>query len=93
MKDDKTKLIIDTYDSIYTDYIKDFENEETGNDFINIFLSYFDSEHNLILDAGCGPGNMSFSLVNNNQNVIGIDLSKNMIQYARSYVKKKPNFI
>ena len=93
MKDNNTKITIATYDSIYDKYIKDFENEETGNDFVNVFLSYFESDNNLILDAGCGSGNLSKLMVNNNQNVVGIDLSKNMINYAKNYVKEAKFYI
>lgn len=35
-----------------------------------------------ILDLGCGPGRLTFSITENNCHVIGLDISENFINYA-----------
>jgi len=38
-----------------------------------------------VLDAGCGPGDFTHAMANRHWNVTGVDLSDNMIRYARKY--------
>lgn len=44
-----------------------------------------------ILDVGCGTGRFSFSLADNAESIIGIDLSKKNIESAYKKLKKHPN--
>ncbi len=41
----------------------------------------------VILDVGCGRGNLSFYLAQKGAHVIGIDLSKNFINYCKNQMK------
>jgi ubiquinone/menaquinone biosynthesis C-methylase UbiE len=63
-----------TYDGYYLDTVSIFEDKVTRN-----YIQRFLSENALVLDAGCGTGNISLEFSNYVENVIGFDLSKNMI--------------
>jgi len=42
-----------------------------------------------ILDIGCGPGHISCELAKVSKNVVGIDISENMLEYANKIQKQK----
>jgi len=81
---DKSKLSAETYDHISDAYAAEF-NEPS--DHIDEFLKLI-PEGGRILDAGCGPGVDSVYMASLGLEVIGIDLSKKMLELAR---KKNPN--
>ena len=57
------------------DYPKRFE-------YINHFLIENNITNGTVLDLACGTGSMSIELIKNGFNVIGIDLSENMLEIA-----------
>jgi len=75
-----TKAIISTYDAIAIDYDKKYWQPSLR---IFDFLQYMKPE-SLILDTGCGAGNNSVFLSNFGHNIIGIDLSDNMLSIAKT---------
>ena len=53
-----------------------------------IFEKYINKEAN-ILDIGCGAGRTTINLYKNGyKNIIGLDLSTNLIEYAKSYAQE-----
>ena len=51
----------------------------------NLIKEYCQKNNNIcpkILDLGCGPGRLAFSITENNCHVIGLDISENFIDYA-----------
>ncbi|MFW9875138.1 MAG: class I SAM-dependent methyltransferase [Candidatus Thorarchaeota archaeon] len=48
-----------------------------------------DVKNKKILDVGCGIGSLSFYLAKRGANVVGIDLSKNLIEFCKMEAKKK----
>lgn len=48
-----------------------------------------DVKNKKILDVGCGVGSLSFYLAKKDANVIGIDLSKNSIEFCKKEAQKK----
>jgi ubiquinone/menaquinone biosynthesis C-methylase UbiE len=65
------------------------ESNQNPADFIDEFLEYLQmSKGKVILDLGCGPGVNSAYMHSKGFQVVGIDLSTKMVEYARS---KNPN--
>ena len=58
-------------------------NNQNPADFIDEFLGYL-QKGNVILDLGCGPDVNAEYMRSRNFQVIAIDLSEKMIEYARS---------
>lgn len=64
-------------------------------DFIEIFIGYIRKKvtnkikenNRKILDVACGTGNQSIDFAKNGFEVIGIDLSQDMLKYARKKIK------
>lgn len=59
--------------------------------------SFFEAEYNffrknitnkIVFDAGCGLGHEAFELVKYNKFVIGIDINKSFVNYAKDYAKQ-----
>jgi magnesium-protoporphyrin O-methyltransferase len=46
-----------------------------------------------VLDAGCGPGMVSLALARAGSNVVGCDLSDQMVEYARSQAEVEPSAV
>ena len=80
---DKSTQAAETYNSISKEYAETFSEP---SDHIDEFLAAV-SKGRKILDAGCGPGVDSKYMVEKGFEVIGLDLSSQMIQLAR---KKSP---
>lgn len=68
--------------------------EEPHSKFINLFNKYFPEEHpnGLVLDLGCGPGDISFRFATAFPSTIlhGIDGSEEMVNYANRLLAEKP---
>lgn len=54
-------------------------------------IETFDSQ--LILDAGCGDGRLSYELKNKNYKVVGVDYSKRAISFARGFSPELEFFV
>lgn len=85
---DKTEITIETYDK----YAKNFENQFMDLKlYRHLFDEYFKfiKPGDTLLDLGCGPGNVAKYLKDkdNSLNLIGVDLSKEMIALAQKNVK------
>lgn len=82
--DDKNKNAIEVYDLIAEDYAKKFDPIESDDDLIfpNAFLSHLEPGAKIV-DLGCGTGFSAGYFTKNGMNVIGVDLSKSMIDIAQ----------
>lgn len=91
---DKTELTINTYDYSAKNYEKNFMDLNLYKDTLEYFceLIAFDSR---VLDLACGPGNITKFLLDKNPglNIIGIDLSKEMIKLAKNNVPKAEFYV
>lgn len=54
----------------------------------NVFNIYYPKENELILDLGCGWGNVSFALLKKGFKVIGIDYAEKAIEFCKKTAKK-----
>jgi len=81
-----TRKIIEFYNKHSNDYIKNsaFVLENKINKFAKLI-----NHEGRILDVGCGPGHDTNYLIRKGFNVLGIDLSKQMINYAKKNFKGK----
>lgn len=63
--------------------------EQRNEEAIAFFLPYLNKSGMRILDAGCGPGTISFSLAKQRPNciVVGVDHSEKLIERANSLLK------
>ncbi len=72
--------------------IREF-NLDTSSFFQKAYLKFKDILEDFkdkkILDVGCGSGNLSFYLAHRGASVIGIDLSKNLIDYCKNIAKNQ----
>jgi ubiquinone/menaquinone biosynthesis C-methylase UbiE len=80
-------ITIESYDKTYKEYIKK-TNKLHPIDDSNKFISMLNI-NDLILDLGCGYGRDANIFCDKGFNVIGIDLSKNMIEEAKKINKAK----
>jgi ubiquinone/menaquinone biosynthesis C-methylase UbiE len=78
---------------IYRDLAKEYEKKVTGfgkyiayKKMAILLLNYLSSKKAIILDLGCGTGLSSLYLFKKNFNIIGVDISKEMLAEA----EKKP---
>lgn len=82
-KDDPTTLTIQSYDSTVQEYIK----KTTSLDILGTFEKYFIFPKGAkILDAGCAYGRDVEILKKRGFDVVGVDLSRNMIAEAKKRV-------
>jgi len=82
MVEDNLKLTIDSYNQNAKGYADYYFGRNVMGKSIEKFISLL-PHTGFILDAGCGPGQDSYFFYSKGYNVIGIDLSENMIQEAR----------
>ncbi len=81
-----TKTTIDFYDKHVEEYIKntkDLQNKEFTKDFISLL-----PKSAKVLDLGCGWGRDSKTFTKYGLQTYGVDLSKQMIRYAKKYAPK-----
>jgi ubiquinone/menaquinone biosynthesis C-methylase UbiE len=84
-------ITIESYDKTYKEYI-DKADKLHPIEYSNKFSSMIKKD-SLILDLGCGYGRDAKIFCENGYNVIGIDLSKNMIKEAKERVKNAKFFV
>jgi len=85
MGEEDITTTIDSYDKTVGDYIKNADGLHPVKE-AKRFLSYLD-KHALILDLGCGPGRDAIIFTQKGFRVVGIDLSKKMIERAKTRFK------
>lgn len=73
------------FDQVAVEY--DFVTDLTGD--FSFFIANMPSEKNKTLDIGCGSGILAEKLSHHFQQVIGIDLSKGMLELARQKHQRK----
>jgi len=83
--EDFEKITIDSYDQTVDEYIKNVDDLHPEKESKK-FLSYLGKD-SLILDLGCGYGRDARIFADKGIKVIGIDLSKKMIDAASNRVK------
>lgn len=84
---DKTGKTIESYNHCADTFVQIYMD-------LGLFEKYFREISDLlrkgstILDMGCGPGNVARFLINQNKGyqIVGVDLSAVMLQYAKQYV-------
>lgn len=92
MKADNQKLVADSYDKHADEYTRQYGyGEQLSISALKDFLSLLPKPAK-ILDVGCGGGQDSKFLSENGCDVLGIDISAEMIKLARKY-SPKSNFI
>ena len=86
--EDNNLISVKTYDYFAHVYEQWFMNITPYTERVDEFCSYLPSSKARILDLGCGPGNYSKYLydIKGFRNVLGIDLSKEMIKRAKNNV-------
>lgn len=90
------KNVIDFYNKTATKWSNEWLNEKNNTGLIEKFCNCFSSVGTTkprILDAGCGMGYDSKIASEHGANVVGIDLSENMINIAKQNVKNCKFFV
>jgi ubiquinone/menaquinone biosynthesis C-methylase UbiE len=84
---DRSQQAADIYDRMAEAYTKLFWEDYSDDPETDIFLKLLPRD-GYILDAGCGPGNISRLLIAKGFSVIGVDLSAEQIRIARERVQE-----
>lgn len=85
MKNNIKDMLINTYNSTVKEYAShEFENSSMEKHYKK-FLSLIPKKSK-ILDVGCGPGQASKKFADEGHEVIGIDLSEKMIEFAKEKI-------
>lgn len=66
------------YDLLYKD--KDYKLE---SEYVSSLIKAYNSNAKTILELGCGTGRHASFLIKNGYNILGIDLSETMLEYAK----------
>ncbi len=86
-----TESIINAYDTSAIEYAASFWNEFDKKHFDRIMLNWYADQFpgdKIVLEIGCGPGEVSGYLSRFGVTSIGTDLSRQMIEQARKYFPK-----
>lgn len=83
--EDRTKIVINTYEKIAEKYAEKYFEDLTDSLYIDKFLKNI-VKQGLILDVGSGTGQFSKYMMAKGFRVIGVDLSKNMLSIAKKKV-------
>lgn len=83
MKDNSSAKFI--FDKYAKEYQEKYMNLDLYSGTLDLLLELLEKDDSRVLDVGCGPGNISRNLLNKNPqlNILGIDISENMISLAR----------
>lgn len=82
---DKNKLAVDTYSLLARKYDNDFGSDYSDAPYIDKFLESLNGKD--VLDIGCGPGGLTNYMSERGFNVMGIDLSDEMLKIAKAKYK------
>ena len=80
------EITMKRFKKIAESYTKLWFESSVMKSYRDMFLTRLIGES--ILDAGCGPGHDSDYFISNNKNVVGIDISEEMLQIARNRVNR-----
>ena len=83
---EKIKSVIDDYNDIAIEYSEEFDNDTSDNKYIDKFLQCLNGKK--ILDVGCGTGRDCKYIEQKGYDVIGIDISKEMLKIAKEKYPK-----
>jgi 2-polyprenyl-3-methyl-5-hydroxy-6-metoxy-1,4-benzoquinol methylase len=83
---DRYKETFDTWNKVAQLYQDKFMDLDLYNDSYDLFCQQAAIENASILEIGCGPGNITQYLLNKRPdfNIVGIDISPNMIELAKA---------
>ncbi len=83
MKDNSSAKFI--FDKYAKEYQEKYMNVDIYSGTLDLLLELMEKDGSRVLDVGCGPGNISRYLLNKAPllNILGIDISENMISLAR----------
>ncbi len=76
------------YDLLYSD--KDYKNE---CELIDKLIKDYKPQSKKILDYGCGTGKHAFILAQNGYDIVGLDISAEMLSMARKRCEDSPNVL
>lgn len=81
------------FNSPYYHILYKHRDNEEAQGFLNNLNRYFDFQHSYkILDLACGKGRHAIYLNSMGMNVVGVDLSRQNIAYARTYENDRLHF-
>lgn len=82
------------FSKFYDRLVDDVDYKKTASYINQIFLKYKnDISQKILLDLGCGTGNLSFCLLDYGFDIIGIDSSYDMLNVAYSKKKSEDNIL
>lgn len=86
MKKDKTKIAVAVFNKRANEYQDKFMDTKLYQESFDFFCAQITKENADILDLACGPGNITKYLLRKRPdfNILGIDLSLNMIDLAKA---------
>lgn len=87
MGDQRTKKLSQSFDLIAREYSRQSYEENLALPLLKKFKKLL-GKNLKVLDIGCGGGQDSFYLAENNCDVLGIDISEEMIRIAKENVRK-----
>ena len=79
---EKIKSVIDDYNDIAVEYSEEFDDDTSDNKYIDKFLQCLNGKK--ILDVGCGTGRDCKYIEQKGYDVIGIDISKEMLKIEKT---------
>lgn len=82
---DKYQETFQTWNKIAKIYQDKFMDLDLYNDTYDTFCELLSKKKTTVLEMGCGPGNITKYLLTKNENlkITGIDISQNMIEFAK----------
>lgn len=82
---DKTRIAIDVFNKLATEYQDKFMNVDSFSDTFDIFCEKIQKQNADVLELACGPGNITKYLLNKRPDlkILGTDLAPNMIRLAK----------
>lgn len=87
---EETRTFWDLRADEFNDHGKENEGRKRRTQMIDLLASRdMLQEHSEILDIGCGPGRYSIEFAKKSKQVVGIDISPKMIQYAQENAHKE----
>ena len=81
----KSKNAVAIFNKYANEYEKKYMYFDLYNDTLDLFCEYIKTKNASVLEIACGPGNITKYLLNKRPdfNILGIDLSENMLALAK----------